>query len=168
MTARPIAFGLVAALEPLPLDRKKKVAYPNAAMKRFCLSRIVYILLLALEILKAACLGWTGLSSDGGRLEAGSVFAYASIAALCLPPVMLFMLIASERAFSFCLPLLAIEKGCSLLSFAFLLARAVRSPALAVPQVSNFGFIFCAIIACAAGDLILLIFCLWRRRKVCG
>ena len=153
---------------PLPLDRKKEVAYSKAAMKRSRLSRIVYVVLLAAEVAKIALLSGEAFYAGGGGITGSAVFEHAGLAALCLAPVMLFMLIVAERAFAFCLPLLAIGKGASLLSFAFLLVRAAGSVSFAVPQVSNFRFIFCAIMLCVADDLALLIYCLWRRRKICG
>ena len=153
--------------KPLSLDREKGVAYHKADMKPFCLSRIVYFLLLAAEVAKIGLLSARVFSAGGGIAES-AVFEHVAIAALCLVPVMLFMLIANEKAFAFCLPLLAIEKGVSLLSFAFLLVRAAYSVSFAVPQVSNFRLIFCAIMLCVVDDLALFIYCLWRRRKICG
>ena len=168
MTRHPAAPLPLAGAASLPLDRKKEVAYSKMAMKRFGLARVAYFCFLLAEVAKIALLSGAAFSAMGGGITVSSVFEHTGLAALCLAPVMLFMLAAAERAFAFCLPLLAIEKGASLLSFAFLLARAIRSVSFAAPQVTNFSLIFCAIMLSVIGDLALLIFCLWRRRKICG
>ena len=152
----------------LPLDRSKDLAYSKSAMRHSRLSRAAYFFFLVAEVAKIALLSGAAFSAGRGAVTDSSVFEYAGLAALCLVPVMLFMLAAAEKAFAFCLPLIAIEKGMSLLSLAFLLVRAVNSLSFAVPQVSNFRLIFCAIMLCVVDDLALFIYCLWRRRKICG
>ena len=168
MTRLSAALKTFNGVESLSLDRKKEVAYSKSAMKHSRLSRIVYIVLLAAEVVKIAWLSGAAFSAGGSGITDSSVFEYAGLAALCLVPVMLFMLTVAEKAFAFCLPLLAIEKGVSLLSSAFLLVRAVNSLSFAVPEVSNFRLIFFAIMLCVVDDLALFIYCLWRRRKICG
>ena len=168
MTRPFAAQGFLMGSEPLPLDRSINLAYPKLAMKRFRLSRVAYLVLLAAEVLKIAGLSGPVFSASGGGITDSAAFEHAGLAALCLAPVMLFMLAANERAFAFCLPLLAIGKGASLLSFAFLAIRAGLSISFAARQVSNFSLIFCAIMLCVVDDLASLIFCLCRRRKLCG
>lgn len=137
-------------------------------MRFFKPARAAYVVLLLWEIIKTSLLSRRAFAqAQSGALGLLELFECASLAALCLVPAMYFMLAANEKAFAFCLPLIMIAKGLSLLAFALLAARAAAIY-LAILQVSNLNSLFYAIIACAAGDLASFIFCLLRRRKICG
>ncbi len=152
----------------LPLDRRKNVSYPVQEMKVFQFPRIIYIVLVIYEFLKILVLS-SGIFADWNAIpDIPGLFGYMSLPALCLVPVMFFMLAGNEKAFMFCLPLVLIVKGLSVLSFGFLAVRSLRVVFLYPPQFSDFSKAFYVILMCVPGDLATFFYCLGRRKNICG
>lgn len=137
-------------------------------MKVFQFPRIVYIVLLIYEFLKTAAFS-SGIFADWNVIpDMDGLFGYIAVPALSLIPVMLFMLVGNEKAFAFCLPLIMIVKGLSVLSFLLLSVRSLRVIFLYPLQIYNFSDAFYVILMCVPGDLVSFFFCLGRRKKICG
>ncbi len=159
------------AVSGLPLDRAGDVAYAGYVMKFSRVPRVWYLIFLSYEILRTGFLSFRVLAPLSGVPDAGGIFVYAALPALCFIPAMYLMLAVRENAFVFCLHFLVLVKGLSVLAFAALILRILTVPVSAFfvsPQFSDFTAAFYAIILFVPGDLVSFIFCLRRRSKLCG
>ncbi len=138
------------------------------AMKHLRYPAVIYTVLLLYEILKTLFLSSRAFSLETSPANSSDIFDHAAVAALCLVPVMYFMLAANEKGFSFCLPLVIIAKGLSVLSLVFLGGRVVKALLLQAQVLPSAAVMLFAAMACLLGDLVSVLFCIRRQKKVCG